>query len=508
MQRVHIELQRVQTWLFAVPRLRAMVGANTLLGEALRVGLPALARRQSGWKLAALRGAFPSADPDDPLRLDDDPREDARAGIAARDGGHFEVALEQGAEVFAEAAAALLRRELPDLRFRVSVDGLARSSGSSALSRELPVLTPCAWTGRGLASITVQQGDERAAVSLAVSQRHEAARRAEGNGLARDLASQIVGHTRLAELRRPATFSALAGSGYLALVHADGNAVGARAGATEDSRARFFHRARVLLRRALVEAIDVSCTPPPGDASDAELAPIVPLMLGGDDVLVACRAASALPFVVALCASLARLQAAEPADALLTLGVGVVIARPTIPVARLHAIAEHLTSSAKRRFRGAPADRKASVVDWAVHSASHLEEPEAARRRDWLRQVGDEQLVLSRRPLDVLGGNLSTLQGLLAGSAALEGAPRAQLRYLVDQLPLGRARAELAFAELSPAARSALRDSAGLARLWEQPSPESQSHLTSLLDLVEVFEIGRLGRKPVRIAEETFELPE
>jgi hypothetical protein len=49
MKRVHIEFQRVQTWLFAVPRLRAMVGANTLLGETLRVKLPDLAR--SGSKL-------------------------------------------------------------------------------------------------------------------------------------------------------------------------------------------------------------------------------------------------------------------------------------------------------------------------------------------------------------------------------------------------------------------------------------------------------------------------
>ena len=39
-QRVHIEFSRVQTWLFAVPRLRAMVGANALLGETLRVALP------------------------------------------------------------------------------------------------------------------------------------------------------------------------------------------------------------------------------------------------------------------------------------------------------------------------------------------------------------------------------------------------------------------------------------------------------------------------------------
>ena len=39
-QRVYIEFQRVQTWLFAVPRLKAMVGANALLGEVLRVNAP------------------------------------------------------------------------------------------------------------------------------------------------------------------------------------------------------------------------------------------------------------------------------------------------------------------------------------------------------------------------------------------------------------------------------------------------------------------------------------
>ena len=44
MKRVHIELQRVQTWLFAVPHLRTMVGANTPLGETLRIELPTCAR--------------------------------------------------------------------------------------------------------------------------------------------------------------------------------------------------------------------------------------------------------------------------------------------------------------------------------------------------------------------------------------------------------------------------------------------------------------------------------
>ena len=54
-QRVHIEFSRVQTWLFAVRHLRAMVGANALLGETLRVVLPKLARDTGrGWMLALL----------------------------------------------------------------------------------------------------------------------------------------------------------------------------------------------------------------------------------------------------------------------------------------------------------------------------------------------------------------------------------------------------------------------------------------------------------------------
>jgi len=83
-QRVHIELSRVQTWLFAVPRLRAMVGANALLGETLRVALPKLARETGrGWALAPSNNeTYPAADPNDPLKEDhDDPAADARDGI-------------------------------------------------------------------------------------------------------------------------------------------------------------------------------------------------------------------------------------------------------------------------------------------------------------------------------------------------------------------------------------------------------------------------------------------
>jgi hypothetical protein len=276
---VHIELQRVQTWLFAVPRLRAMVGANALLGETLRVELPKLARETGcGWTLAPSSETYPAPNPNDPLKDHDDPAADAKDGILARDGGHFEALFASGAEAFADAAGCLLRSSLPGLRFRVSIGPKPLNKSQVHLSTELPVLAPCEWTGRGLASAIVEQGDERSAVSLDVARRHEAARRTE-DGTAVDVASLLSDKTKLKALNRAQELKDLVGNGYLALIHADGNGVGSGAGKTDSERAAFFHENRVLLRRAVKKAIDAHCP-------DTGKSPLIPLMLGGDDLLL------------------------------------------------------------------------------------------------------------------------------------------------------------------------------------------------------------------------------
>ncbi len=486
MNTVHIELQRVQTWLFSVPRLRAMVGANALLGGTLRITLPNLARKTGRWALAPSADAYPSADPNDPLRAHDDPAGDARDGILARDGGHFEAQFASGAGAFAEAAGQLLRHALPGLHFRISIDGNERQAPQVHLSTELPVLAPCEWTGRGLASAIVEQGnDERPAVSLDVARRHEAAKQTE-DGTAADLASLLGATTKLKALKRAQDLKELVGSGYLALIHADGTGVGSGAGKGNVERARFFHRNRVLLRRAVQRAIDATC----GD--EANQAPLIPQMLGGDDLLLVCRAEAALPFVVTLCDTLATLQRKEANDFELTIGVGVVFAKHTIPIHRLHEVAEQLASSAKRRFRGFTENERMSVVDWAVYSSAWVDDPEDVRRRDWVRGVGQARRILSQRPVNVLGDSLDSLQGLVGGAEKLKQAPRSQLRYLVDQLPRGLRLTELAFAELSEAARTALRE-AGVRAPWRR-ALDNGPWLTELLDLMEIAEIGRLGR--------------
>jgi len=494
--RVHIELLRVQTWLFAVPRLRAMVGANALLAETLRVTLPALARETGrGWTLASApeHDRYPIADPDDPLAAYDNPAADAKDGILARDGGHFLAVFANGAEAFADAATQHLRSNLPGLPFRITISGKLHTRNLAHLPTELPAFAPCPWTGRGLASHLVRQGGEFHEVSLAAKQRHDTSRKVE-KGQSSDLASLLLSKTKLSVLERPLELQELVDNGYLALIHADGNDLGRGLGkdSTDSQRARFYHRNRVLLRRALARAIDEVCA---SDEAPQPISPLVPLMLGGDDLLLVCRAEIALPFVVSLCKALEDLQTARN-DFKLTLGIGVVIARHTVPIHRLHEVAAQLAGSAKRRYRGLGAEEKCSVVDWAVFTTAWVDNPEDVRRRDWLRCSENEFRILSQRPVNVLGNGLTSLQGLVAAAQDLKVAPRSQLRYLVDQLPRGRMLSELAFTE-SPSTVKASLSSAGVTSLWRRVG---DAWITALLDLIEIAEISRLGRNSGRAA--------
>ena len=499
-ERVHIEFQRVQTWLFSVPRLQAMVGANTLLGEVLRIDLVELAQNGGGarpWTLARQATTLTVSVPDiDPLKSHDDPAADAELGIFARDGGHFEAQFERGVDAFIEDATELIRRKLPGLRYKVekglkpSVRPVSR--GIAVTPVELPVLEPCEWMGRGVASGTISPGGEDVNVSVQVGERVRAFKKVR-DGAAQDLASLLVTETNLGRLRRPLTFEELAGRGYLAVIHADGNGIGA-AGETH------YYRNRVLVRAALKVAINAACAPASAGqgASFSDVAPLVLMMLGGDDVLIVSKASVAMTFVVNCCKELDRLQM-ETTDTAettvkLTLGVGVAIAHPKLPFHRLHELAEALSGSAKRRYRGLPDGERASVVDWAIYNGFKASDLAAVRADEWICGTGGERRILSRRPLMVLGSGLDRLEGLLDGVSRL-GAdpPRSPLRFLIEQLPRGRALADLAFQEMSPDAKRAL-SRAGVNQLWESAQTSGSAIVTSVLDLVELFEIPRLGR--------------
>jgi hypothetical protein len=209
--------------------------------------------------------------------------------------------------------------------------------------------------------------------------------------------------------------------------------------------------------------------------------------------MLVCQAELALPFMCTLCKALDGLQANAGNGFKLTLGIGVIIAKHTVPIHHLHNVVGQLVDSAKQRYRSIPEGQtKYSVIDWGVHSTSWIGDLGDDRQHDWVRGTGKELRLLSQRPVIVNGDEFDSLEGLLKGAEKLKGAPRSQLRFLVEQLPRGRALAELAFAELSAGARKALND-LGITEPWQAGQSDAPRH-TPLLDLVELAEIQRLGR--------------
>ncbi|MGZ8219367.1 Cas10/Cmr2 second palm domain-containing protein [Methylomagnum sp.] len=566
----------MQTFLFAVPRLLDILGANTLLGETLRCGLHDLAVGRGGApgfqreeKFTAdlpedsLPDNLPICSGDDPLTKSvgadsphrDDPKHFYSQGILARDGGHFRALFtdDTRAKAFADKASAFIRRELPGLRFEVSVAPAPPPLKAEAQKTTLPVKTAqllglpalqvCEQSGRGIASETwrytdpdtqVQESHHISRVAVSRKERGRAFRDAEGADRPHDIASLVTDSMMLSfgGTSPPQTFNELCDGQYLALIHTDGNGIGAWSKRVRDSvpegsdlqsfidreaaGERFYHAMRVAVRRAVRSAIQTTFHDAIQDNPEKS-SPFLPyrlLMLGGDDLLLACRAEYALEFVKAYAKELAEFQSlpdivnGNEEMKPLTVGIGVAIAKPSFPFHRLHQIAEELASSAKRLVRGEKAIH-GSVVDWAICSESWMNDVQAARASS-LVDCGDEILALSGKPYFVLDSAIShhpdepkspTLESLFATAALLEKMPRSQRRALVGELRRGRRHADLCARELkhsSPVAWEALEE-AGLvekdnssALLWHEDSEHPGHYVTPYADLVEITELPLL----------------
>jgi hypothetical protein len=550
---VDVEFERVQTFLFAAPRLRDMVGANALLGQALRL---TLTEESDAVKTKSVSPVpdLPGADGKDPLsaatddKYKDNPKELFRRGILARDGGHFRVLFKNKleAEEFCRRAKQKLSEELPGLRCSFELGPLAELAKKTkkqppiAAERallDLPQFQVCQATGTGPAAMEAEKKDKydsdreaerqarRPSISLGVQKRREA------YGLLRQQKSKdIVGLLdscgKLTGKTPPNDFYDMCNGDYLAVIHADGNGIGRRSkkergelrpDPTENDILEreakgecFYHAMRVAVRRATVDAINGTFASISA-AGAGGCRPYQLLMLGGDDLLLVCRAKSAMEFVIEYARALEK-QADEAAKAPNviappTIGAGIVIAPPTMPFHHLHHLAEELASSAKRLYRRLEAEnRPASVVDWLVATGSWSADPIAARRETALTRYDDagktKTLVLARRPLPILGdatadGDLISLESLWNRTKQIDSAvkkrkiARSQLRRLVDELPKGLRSSKAAFDEWKESLGADAREL--LPSLWMPIGGGGDQFATSFADLVEVYEINKLS---------------
>jgi len=585
--RVRVELKRIQTYLFAVPRLRTILGANALIGETLRQRLakaaedaeaclpsevvPPASLDQSACNLVTT----PAAELDEPWASwsADDPKGGYKKGILTRDGGHFQALFSRetgdtDARKFVDEARRIVEKYLPGVMVSVQVDCWDSGSGSTSTVNgvgswktvqregagslqqlfETPGADICQCSGQGPGSQLIDDVRPKVWVSPLVKGQWDAGTRFRNGGT-----FDIVGllqkvkksdGTHVLPCRGQGWADAedlteLAGGKgrYLALVHVDGNGVGKRTPQTQrstgnatltlqswlDQEAKveaFFASMRQSVRQALAEALAETFEP---DGATPGISPYQLLMLGGDDLLLACRAEFALPFVANYALALANkpLSDKRPLD----IGAGVAIAQPTFPFHALHALAEELAASAKRLSRACEGN---SVVDWMVVTNASVTQPaEHRRRHDWLRyrlhaDGPIEQLAVNARPYFVLTGPERThshgkpsLQALIAAAKDLretrvtEGgdAARSQLKQLPGSLRAGRRAGEQAFSVLPDAIRSCLK-SHGMIQAWTASSDAADSWFTCLSDLVELSEIADLGRRPVKAAGSSLSVAE
>jgi hypothetical protein len=548
--RVEIKFLRIQSFLAAFTGLREMIGANVLLGETVRVRLRERVAVSKGLKssLEPVLQAIQALDydvEDDPLEQQEIEEDDKdrpldlyRHGILARDGGHFTAlfANRPDADRFRGEAAELLQEELPGLPFRIEPSEIGetdRSRGEQTQARagarfDPPWIQVCQESGRGAATQRASwPGGESLLVSPAVAEMHEQGRRFfDKDRHTRDMIGLLRDRLPLHELPPPQDLHQLCETGYLAVVHADGNGIGERylrreeaSGTAPDANTselgpylrkeahgeRFYHGMRVRARAALLAALRSAVERVYGDAN-LHRQPYQLLMVGGDDLLLVCQARFALPFVAEYAEELRRKPLAD--EKYLGIGAGVVISRPNVPFYHLHAVAEELAGSAKRLFRSQQ-DPGLSTVDWLVSSGSWVDDVAFIRRRDerirYRAGEGDSQeeetLLLTAKPYPVLGGTSPSLATLLQATNRLEEGQiaRSQLRALVEVLRTGRFAGELAFLELEGGTRETLEKAMTAGKIegvWKalEDGTTGPLYQTWLQDLVECYEIERLGR--------------
>lgn len=537
MFQLKIELKRVQTFIFEVPRLKAMLGANALVGDTMRYVLPRMIVGK-GLALEWPKGLVHQY-PDDPLNGTADPDDPAvlyANGILARDGGHFIAAFADDvmAQEFLREAEPVLAERLPGVLYEASVGPFPAPQDrerqvidprETALL-DLPVLQVCQETGTAPAS------DKHPKEPGRWQARSVTHRQKWGNDFYAGKTKDIIGLLRPTLYpdkewgwKEPDDLAQLSAGGYLALIHADGNGIGkryndwkAQASGLDDLGKEahgeaFFHSMRVVVRRAIVDALDKTFT------ESYDVRPYEVLMLGGDDLLMICRADRALELACNYAAELEKYLLADGKP--LQVAIGVAIAQDAYPLHRLHELAEALAGSAKRLYRSLlinlPKHSLAaasgtedqvghlhvlgSVIDWQVITQSWFAGVAEARRQSeratYGVESGTETLLLTGRPYLTRGDE--GLARLLDAARHLDGgdqAARSPLRALRGACEKGRLAGEMAFARLPKEVRKRLGWRRGSEpALWDcRQAGDQVVHLTRALDIVGIREISRLGR--------------
>jgi|GEM_PF-5316733 len=435
---LHVELKGLQRYIFRSQRLKAMVGGNAQIGDWL-----------SGWEAKLERRHFT---------------------VIEAAGGHLEVECldESHAQKLWAELKESLDSELPGIQASATICG----SKDPAEPAEPPKLHH---RSNAMPAPPFLQPCEEFSGLLAAEKLHEPW-----------ISSAYRSRIESASAQGVDELKALSHQGYIALIKLDGNNIGGRAKPRNDKPAFFaaLRNQREICLKAAMKDMGSQ---------------VVPLMNAGDDILLITQPQQAFKLVLNFANAWKSAVSHDSDVRKTTFAAGIVIAQHSLPIHRLHDLAEQLCGSAKQR------SRDEFAVDWLMCTQSWLEDLSVLRQRDFLipqgMGAGAHTLVLSERPLLVhapateVPARLQSLEKALsyADELTTDKMPsRAQLRAVALAMRLGKTHGELAFRKLRRRCPG-LTDMLGDA-LWR--SVGSQYWSSGFLDLLELYEMQKLGRTP------------
>lgn len=310
----------------------------------------------------------------------------------------------------------------------------SRLPGTSARFAQLPIFAACASSGAPAARYDTSRA-EKDLRSAAACAKYEAAR-AGWNRIC-----TLVGQAH--QLPRSTTEIEDLGCDWLAIIHADGNGLGrvfldfaARCGASGNrdyltKLRNFSYALDACTQKAFRQALDVLRLRPDDHQQDKHrqgpFKPVVPLVLGGDDLTVVCDGRQALQFSKKFLDHFEEATRQHPAiRSILPDGVtacaGVAIVKPHFPFFAGYQLAEHLLQSAKKIAKDS--SRYVSALDF--HILYDASGPDLDRIRRALT-VDNGQTLLVGRPYVTTPG---------------QGPPHRRWSDLADRIAAVRARDE------------------------------------------------------------------
>jgi CRISPR/Cas system-associated protein Cas10 (large subunit of type III CRISPR-Cas system) len=221
---------------------------------------------------------------------------------------------------------------------------------------------------------------------------------------------------------------------YIGFIYADGNNMGTLLGKME--RSQNYQTLAEGLQRLVADSVRTSLQK---HSFRNGIQPYETLLVGGDDLIIVTAGDIALSMALDIAnyfesTSPKILREVGLSAGKLTMGVGVVVAHASFPIAAFRRLAEQLLKKAKRRC--AEEKYETSALDFMVVTAAGSSDVNTLREEVLSQEVfvfphGDRRVRLTRRPY-----TLSEAQNLLGHLRKFkeESFPRSQLQFLYEGL--------------------------------------------------------------------------